>query len=268
MPPPTLSLSRPLTSRAIHLRVTPRPSNLSESREILRLLNKFGEVEYFKNLKYDTLTHPNTSLVIFREEKAAEQALKRSPIRIRIGEEYVIEEESVREVKQLRMETDMETERQTERETGMKRPRAAAPFGLPQTQSRTQARPLSTKTQPQPQPTIPTPTRPTPNLPFLPPTSTSSSQPPKSRIFQLQTNPARASFRDAIDRSQYHGRFAIDGKSVIQQDLAKRVPVLGMSCWDWRLEIPERVAQRVKGKMGEGERSLRSVWEEGMGRTG
>lgn len=78
------SLTRPTTSRAVHLRITPRPSNLGESREILRLISQFGEVEYFKNLRYDTIPAPNTVLAIFREENAAQACLKRSPVRFRM----------------------------------------------------------------------------------------------------------------------------------------------------------------------------------------
>ncbi|EMC98806.1 hypothetical protein BAUCODRAFT_58250, partial [Baudoinia panamericana UAMH 10762] len=79
------SLLRPTTSRALHLRITPRPSTLGETREILRLVSQFGEIEYFKNLKYDVLTHPQAMLVIFREESAARECFKKSPIRFRMG---------------------------------------------------------------------------------------------------------------------------------------------------------------------------------------
>lgn len=36
---------------AVHIRVLPRPRNLGESREILRVLEKYGEVLMFKHLK-------------------------------------------------------------------------------------------------------------------------------------------------------------------------------------------------------------------------
>ncbi|KAK3110428.1 hypothetical protein LTR53_015285 [Teratosphaeriaceae sp. CCFEE 6253] len=76
-----LTLIRPTTGRAVHFRVMPRPSNIGESREILRLISQFGEVEYFKSLKYEALPAANTAIVIFREEDAARQCLKRSPCR-------------------------------------------------------------------------------------------------------------------------------------------------------------------------------------------
>ncbi|KAK3674208.1 hypothetical protein LTR78_006055 [Recurvomyces mirabilis] len=76
---------RPTANRAVHLRFTPRPSSLGESREILRLISQFGEVEHFKNLNYDALSAPNTAIVIFREAEAASHCIKKSPIRFRMG---------------------------------------------------------------------------------------------------------------------------------------------------------------------------------------
>jgi hypothetical protein len=43
--------SQLLAGRSVHLRFTPRPANLSESREIFRVLQQFGELSMFKNLK-------------------------------------------------------------------------------------------------------------------------------------------------------------------------------------------------------------------------
>ena len=37
--------------RAVHVKIQPRPRNLSESREILRVLQQYGEVAMFKHLK-------------------------------------------------------------------------------------------------------------------------------------------------------------------------------------------------------------------------
>jgi len=40
-----------LIGGAVHIRIVPRPRNLGESREILRILEKFGEIVMFKHLK-------------------------------------------------------------------------------------------------------------------------------------------------------------------------------------------------------------------------
>ena len=38
-------------SKAVHLRIYPHPRNLRESREVLRVLQKYGVVEMFKSLR-------------------------------------------------------------------------------------------------------------------------------------------------------------------------------------------------------------------------
>lgn len=40
-----------IASGAVHIRVYPRPRNLAESREILRVLEGYGEVVMYKHLK-------------------------------------------------------------------------------------------------------------------------------------------------------------------------------------------------------------------------
>lgn len=44
-----------LLGSAVHIRIFPRPRNLGESREILRILEKFGEIVMFKHLKVSAL---------------------------------------------------------------------------------------------------------------------------------------------------------------------------------------------------------------------
>ena len=258
------SLSRSTANRAVHLRITPRPSNISDSREILRLVSQFGEVEYYKNLKYDTLSHPSASLVIFRDEKAAESCLKRSPIRFRLGPAPAadIEDDRPQHPQQHFHNTPTPAaaappqQQQTHSPLPANSPKGpvSSPFGMSQSRS------LSTSS-------LPTDPRTTPALPFLHADPSPNPHTQTSRIFQLQTNPARTNFRDQVDRAEYHGRFMIDTKSAIQQDLAKRVPMLGLSAWEWRKpEKPDRVVQRMRS--GEGRRSLMEIWEEGRGVDG
>ncbi|KAK3621644.1 hypothetical protein LTR56_022683 [Elasticomyces elasticus] len=169
------SLIRPTTTRAVHLRITPRPSNIGESREILRLISQCGGVEYFKNLK---------------DEDAAKKCLKKTPIRFRMGRATPLDESQVKA-------TDQD-----------------------------------------------------------------------SRIFQIQINTARAHFRDLLNSSHFHGAFKIDEKSVAQQDLSKRVPMLGLSDVDWRADdkpwkIVEREKESAGAFKGSGRRkSLQEVFEE------
>lgn len=246
------SLARSTANRAVHLRITPRPSNISDSREILRLVSQFGEVEYFKNLKYDTLSHPSASLVIFRDEKAAQSCLKRSPIRFRLGPaEADVEEQLNPQQQNAHPPTPVAAAQPSQSPLPSNTPKGpvSSPFGMSQSRS------LSTHS-------LPDPPRSAPALPFLQPDPSPNDRQPASRIFQLQTNPARTNFRDQVDRAEYHGRFMIDNKSAIQQDLAKRVPALGLSCWEWRKpEKPDRLVQSMRN--GETRKTLTEVWEEG-----
>jgi hypothetical protein len=42
---------RALDAVSVHIKITPAPRNIQESREVLRVLKRFGEVVMFKNLK-------------------------------------------------------------------------------------------------------------------------------------------------------------------------------------------------------------------------
>ncbi|KAK5134691.1 hypothetical protein LTR08_006206 [Meristemomyces frigidus] len=199
------SLVRPTANRAVHLRITPRPSNIGESREIMRLISQFGAVEYFKSMKYDALSAPNASLVIFKDEDAAQHCLKRSPIRFRMGRT------PVKEQKQAHDEA------------------------------------------------VPTPD----SSPH-----TATTDPDEPRIFQIQANVARAHFRDQLNMSHFHGHFAVNGKSIAQPDLAKRVPILGLSDVDWRAEDKPWKVARYEWEFhgayaGSGrKKALGELWEE------
>jgi len=37
--------------RAVHIKIHPRPLNLSESRQVLRTLEEYGEITMYKHLK-------------------------------------------------------------------------------------------------------------------------------------------------------------------------------------------------------------------------
>lgn len=73
---------RSAAARAVHLKVYPRPASLSESRELLSVLQQFGEVTMFKSLRYDYVQPaPNTCLAIYRDATSASKLLKASPLR-------------------------------------------------------------------------------------------------------------------------------------------------------------------------------------------
>ena len=170
--------------------------------------------------------------------------MKRSPIRFRMGlaaEEDEAAPEPVQPAPEEQLSAPPEMSSQSVRGP------VGTPFGMGQTRSMT--------TMP---PNLPRPPRKEMAMPFI-----GEDQPtfqPSSRIFQLQVNAARARFRDHIDTGHYHGSFALDGKSAIQEDLVKRVPVAGLSAWDWRaVEKPWRIVRKEKEMEREGLQRKRSL---------
>nr|POE66156.1 hypothetical protein CFP56_54418 [Quercus suber] len=83
MSPP--SIVRSTASRTLHLHLTPRVQNVGESRSILRLLQQFGEVEYFKHLKHDLLSAPQTILCVFKDDETAQRVLNSSPLSFKLA---------------------------------------------------------------------------------------------------------------------------------------------------------------------------------------
>ncbi|CAN9380383.1 unnamed protein product [Alternaria alternata] len=77
-----MSARRALALRSIHLRIVPRPANLSESREIFRVLQGFGEISTYQSLRYEYQNPAdNVAFAIYRHESSAQSALDASPIR-------------------------------------------------------------------------------------------------------------------------------------------------------------------------------------------
>lgn len=237
----------------MHLHISPRPSNLGESREIMRLLSQFGEVEYYKNLKYEELSQPRSATIIFKDEEAANECLKRSPIRFRMGRATGPPPKG---------EPSDETQNGTfgSEESSLPRGPIGTPFGLGM-----QTRSMSTSHHQLPKPP---PSTQRMYMPFeSPPESSPEPQPaPDSRIFEIVVNRSSRNYRDRINIAHYHGPFAIDTKMVGQGDLAKKVPIPGLSCVDWKaVEKPWHVIRTEKERDRSGlkaRRRLGLLWEE------
>lgn len=74
--------------------------------------------------------------------------------------------------------------------------------------------------------------------------STTNDEP---RIFQIIANRCTRHFRDFINIGHYHGTFAIDSKMFGQADMAKRVPLPGLSLLHWKAEkVPWHVSRRER----------------------
>ncbi|PMD15586.1 hypothetical protein NA56DRAFT_709718 [Hyaloscypha hepaticicola] len=74
-----------LPTRTVWLKLHPSARTFAERREVLRVLERFGEVTMFKSHKYNPRTpSPNTFLALFVSESAAQDLINASPIRYRL----------------------------------------------------------------------------------------------------------------------------------------------------------------------------------------
>jgi hypothetical protein len=84
----------------------------------------------------------------------------------------------------------------------------------------------------------------------------------RQRHYQLQANTSTFHHRDQIDQTVYNGSYQVSGRSLVQEDLAKNVPMVGLSEFTLRKEEkPWRVLRREKER-DETAKSLRQLLEE------
>ena len=74
--------------RAVHISVSPCPSNIGESRKILSALRQYGDVLMYQHLKYDPATRAaNTVLALYNQNAEAERLIQASPVTLEIRRE-------------------------------------------------------------------------------------------------------------------------------------------------------------------------------------
>ncbi|KAL5321489.1 hypothetical protein ACEPPN_009448 [Leptodophora sp. 'Broadleaf-Isolate-01'] len=79
------SKARSLPSRTLHLKVFPTPRTFAEQREVLRVIERFGEVSVFKSLKYDPQRPVHDAfLAVYNSESSAQGLENVSPLRYRL----------------------------------------------------------------------------------------------------------------------------------------------------------------------------------------
>ncbi|KAL1970589.1 hypothetical protein VTN77DRAFT_4233 [Rasamsonia byssochlamydoides] len=71
-------------TKQVQITTTPRPRNISESRLILKALQKFGEVVTFRHLRGNVDDPQATSLAIFETQESAARAIGASPLTVSI----------------------------------------------------------------------------------------------------------------------------------------------------------------------------------------
>ncbi|EAT78522.2 hypothetical protein HBI56_185190 [Parastagonospora nodorum] len=221
-----------LASRSVHLRIVPRPANLSESREIFRVLQRFGELSMYKSLRFEYHNPAdNIALVIFRDANAAQKALDASPIRFALDK--VVDPNDEDHLLELRSQDNAEDTHETTPATQSGIDEILRPSVLT-----TRASPPAS---PPPKPLTPPP------MPFESP-----SAPPQTRTkwFQVTVDRSRAVHQDYVERQPFWKQFQ-PMKSMAQEDLAKQVPHSGLSDVSKRPMNQHRTPVRVLKTMNE-----------------
>ncbi|CAA9966837.1 hypothetical protein PTMSG1_10196 [Pyrenophora teres f. maculata] len=229
-----MSVRRALAPRSVHLRIVPRPTNLSESREIFRVLQRFGEISTFKYLRYEYQNPAdNVALAIYSEQASAQRALDASPIRFAL--EKVISPEAETNAPVIPAEDEDEHIVPT--------PQTPPKQGIDEIlrPSKLLNRTSTTTSNAKPAPTPP----PMPFEPLSP-----RVQKKSTKWFQVTVDRSRAVHQDFIQRQPYWKQFH-PMKSMAQQDLAKSVPHIGLSDVSKRPPNAHRTPNRVLRTMNE-----------------
>ncbi|KAG9198275.1 hypothetical protein G6514_010296 [Epicoccum nigrum] len=202
-----------LPQRAVHLRIVPRPANLSESREVFRLLQRFGELNTYYSLKYQYHNPAdNVSLAIYRSADAAQQALNASPLVFSLERETHLSDDPG-SLDTVAADPDANLPRATSVDVG----EMTSPSELLHRTATTTSPPSSSSSA------TATATSIAP-LPFTP----SPAVPTAKKWFQVTLDRSRVVHADFIERQPLYKQFN-PMKSMAQLDLDKQVPHKGLS---------------------------------------
>lgn len=97
------------------------------------------------------------------------------------------------------------------------------------------------------------------------PSAARAPTPASVREFQVTANPSTFNHQAYIERQAHYGGFNVDLKSLVAEDLAASVPLLGLAdILARKVEVPGRILTRRAEELGR-MKSLREMWEEGRG---
>ncbi|MCJ1301284.1 hypothetical protein MMC08_004083 [Hypocenomyce scalaris] len=274
-----------IAGRAVHIKIHPRPRNIFESRQVLRVLERFGEVVTLIDgittggIQYEPQAPaPNTALAIYQHEKAATDLLDASPVRfvLEVDDrgETVAPAHALANTTQT-VEVPAEQPGKDGTETALKeigRPglpgadEMAADFGWGFL-ARKSRRPADAKAKADEEADSPPSTEPEKRSN---PSSNTRPPPPQEhphREFQLTISRSHLNHQAYIERQAYYGPFNPDSRSIMAEDLEHRVPLKGLAdCKMGKEEIPLRIRQKRKEREAEREWvGLKGLWE--MGQT-
>ncbi|KZM20257.1 uncharacterized protein EKO05_0003657 [Ascochyta rabiei] len=246
-----------LPSRSVHLRIVPRPANLSESREMLRVLQRFGDISTYKHLRYEYHNPAdNVALAIYRTPDGAQQALNASPLRFALERHANPAELSYAAEEAEQDPASLPRASSADNLSEMTRPSKLMNRALSASASASVSASASASASAPAQ----TPTTPTP-MPFSAPASRATT----TKWFQVTVDRSRAVHQDFVQRQPLWKQFT-PMKSMAQEDLAKVVPHPGLSDVTKRPPHAHRTPSKVLKSMSKwvehGMPSLRGLWEE------
>ena len=239
-----------LPQRSVHLRIVPRPANLSESREIFRLLRRFGELNTYYSLKQQYHNPAdNVALAIYRTAAAAQQALNASPLTFSLERETRLSDDpgSLDTVAadpgagaNLPPATSVDVSEMTSPGELLHRTTTSS-------SSSSSGSPAAAKL-----PTAPLPFTPSPPVPTA------------KKWFQITLDRSRVVHADYIERQPLYKAFR-PMKSMAQKDLDKQVPHKGLSDLGRRgpnaHRTPVKVLRSMAAYVEKGMPSLRAMSE-------
>lgn len=223
----------------------------------MRVLSKFGEIQYYKNMRYDALSSPSTAIAIFKDENAARQCWKAGPIHVRMEH---FGGRQIGEVQKSRLEplaNDLSSSSRTasaatEQSDEMEASRAAG-HAQASSSNNNPASPHSEQSEDRPEQASPKDG------------GLDAEPEPKVTHFKISTSLAYSHFRDQVNDGHYHGRFILSQGRASQASLINVVPLRGLSEVDWQaMPVPWRVSAKAKLAEREGphrRKSLREVYE-------
>ncbi|QDS70642.1 hypothetical protein FKW77_000867 [Venturia effusa] len=235
-------------ANAVRLVLMPSPANLLESREVLRICQSFGEVTTFKHLKYHDLNPaPNSALAVFQRPESAEAFIQASPITFTLETQTgPIENEDVEVEARDEFPEDIAQNSPSRTDaTELHAPNSLLDTGF--------STPLQSEKPSKPAPQQQTKTR------------RDASVLKDMRLFVEYW---RGNQQDFLERSSAWGSFTVNRNSAVQQDLERRVPLVGLSdIHVQRREVPLRVLRKRQEEL-RARKSWRQVWEEGRRERG
>ncbi|KAE9976903.1 hypothetical protein EG328_002363 [Venturia inaequalis] len=242
-------MSTPGAANAVRLILMPSPANLLESREVLRICQSFGEVTTFKHLKYHDLNPaPNAALAVFQRPESAEALIRASPVTFTLetqsgnfDNEDTLEEGRDEFSGDIAQNTPSRTDA-----TELHTPNSLLDSGFstplePQTSSKPSSEPHQQRNK------------------------RSSSTLKDMRCFVEYW---RGNQQDFLERSPTWGPFTVHKDNAVQQDLERRVPLVGLSDINvQKREVPLRILRKRQEEMRE-RKSWMQIWEEGRRESG